>query len=98
MNSPSITDAKKDQFVGDVKSAVGSAVANDSLGAKGKTQHNSGLIEETSAQISGYVQGAVNTVSEAVSGAVGALTGNSTGEASAKAEEKKGEAQKAFNS
>jgi uncharacterized protein YjbJ (UPF0337 family) len=98
MSSPSKTDAKKDQFVGDVKSTMGSAVGNESLEAKGQTQHNSGLVEETTANVAGYVQGAVNTVSGVVSGAVGALTGNTSQEATGKAEEKKGEAKKSQNS
>lgn len=97
MSSPSKTDAKKDQFVGNVKETAGHAVGNESLESKGKAQHGSGLVQETAANVSNFVQGTVNSVSGAVQGAVGALTGNTSQEANGKAEEKKGEAQKTFN-
>ncbi|KAI8068126.1 uncharacterized protein B0P05DRAFT_551873 [Gilbertella persicaria] len=94
MSSPSRTDAKKDQFVGDVKENVGGAVGNKSLESKGQAQNAAGHGQETAATVSDYVTGAVNQVTGAVKGAVNSLTGNTSGEASAKVEEKKGEAQK----
>ncbi|KAI9359092.1 hypothetical protein BD770DRAFT_386589 [Pilaira anomala] len=98
MSTPSRTEAKKDQFIGQAKEHVGYAVGNESLEAKGKTQANAGQVEETAANLSGYVQGAVNQVSGAVQGAMNALTGNTSAEAGSKVQEKKGEAQKSFNS
>lgn len=98
MSSPSRTEAKKDQFVGNVKENVGSAVGNESLEAEGKTQNNAGAIQETAATVQGYVTGAVDQVAGAVKGAYNALTGDTTAEAENKVQEKKGEAQKAFNS
>ncbi|CAO3643400.1 unnamed protein product [Mucor hiemalis] len=92
------TEAKKDQFVGHTKENVGHVVGNESLEAKGKTQANAGSVQETAANVQGYVQGAVDQVSGAVKGAVNSLTGNNSGEAANKAQEKKGEAQKTFNS
>ncbi|KAI9354025.1 hypothetical protein BD770DRAFT_325279 [Pilaira anomala] len=98
MSSPSRTEAKKDQFVGSTKETVGNAVGNESLEAKGKTQNNAGVVQETAATVQSYVEGAVDQVSGAVKGAYDSLTGNTTGEAGDKVQEKKGEAQKAFNS
>jgi uncharacterized protein YjbJ (UPF0337 family) len=96
--TPSKTEAKKDQFVGDVKETAGSAVGNESLESKGKTQHGTGLVEETAANVSGFVTGTVNQVTGATQGIVNSIFGNNSGEASAKATEKKGEAQKEVNS
>ncbi|KAG2235579.1 hypothetical protein BDF21DRAFT_411588 [Thamnidium elegans] len=98
MSSPSKTEAKKDQLVGNVKENVGHAVGNQSLEAEGKTQNGAGAAQETAANVQGYVQGAANQVSGAVQGAYNSLTGNSTAEAGSKVQEKKGEAQKALNS
>ncbi|GAA5797588.1 hypothetical protein HPULCUR_002976 [Helicostylum pulchrum] len=98
MSSPSRTEAKKDQFIGHTKENVGHVVGNESLETKGKTQANAGQVEETAANLTGYVQGAFNQASGAVQGAVNALTGNTSGEAGNKVQEKKGEAQKSVNS
>jgi uncharacterized protein YjbJ (UPF0337 family) len=98
MDSPSRTEAKKDQFVGHVKENVGHVVGNESLEQKGKTQSGAGQVQETAANVAGYVQGVANQVTGAVQGAYNSLTGNTADEASNKATEKKGEAQKAFNS
>jgi uncharacterized protein YjbJ (UPF0337 family) len=98
MSSPSRTEAKKDQFVGHTKENVGHVVGNESLEAKGKTQANAGSVQETAANVAGYVQGAVDQVSGAVKGTINSITGNNSGEAANKAQEKKGEAQKTFNS
>ncbi|CEG67047.1 hypothetical protein CU097_006545 [Rhizopus azygosporus] len=96
-SAPSKSEAKKDQFVGNVKETVGNAVGNESLESKGQAQNTSGKVQETAANITGYVQGMVNQASGAVMGAVNSLTGNTTDEASNKVTEKKGEAQKEFN-
>lgn len=98
MDSPSRTDAKKDQFVGNIKETVGHAVGNESLETRGKAQHGSGMVEETMANVSGYMQGAYNTVSGTVQGVAGAFTGNTSQEASGKVEKKKGQAEKEFKS
>ncbi|CAO3654685.1 hypothetical protein MBANPS3_009963 [Mucor bainieri] len=82
MSSPSKTEAKKDQFVGNVKENVGSAVGNESLEAKGTAQKSDGAYD----QAAGAVQGVVNS-----------LTGNNSGEAEAKVQEKKGEAERKIN-
>lgn len=98
MSSPSRTEAKKDQFIGHAKENVGHVVGNESLEAKGKTQSGAGQVEETAANITGYVQGVANQVTGAVQGVYNSLAGNTTGEAENKVQEKKGEAQKTFNS
>ncbi|KAI9363313.1 hypothetical protein BD770DRAFT_381229 [Pilaira anomala] len=98
MSSPSRTEAKKDQFVGSAKETVGSAVGNESLEAKGKTQNNAGAVQDIAATAQSYVEGAADQVSGAVKGAYNSLTGNTTAEAGNKVQEKKGEAQKAYNS
>ncbi|KAI8874962.1 hypothetical protein K501DRAFT_245628 [Backusella circina FSU 941] len=96
--NPSKTEGKKDQFVGNVKETVGSAVGNESLQSEGTTQRGSGQVQETAANVTGYVQGAVDQTMGAVKGAYNALTGNSTDEAAAKVQKKKGEAQQEVNS
>ncbi|CAO3635097.1 unnamed protein product [Mucor fragilis] len=83
------TDSKKDRAVGNVKDTVGGAVGNESLQSEAQ-----GAL----ATAQGYVQGAADQVSGAAKGAVNSLTGNNTGEAGNKLQEKKGEAQKNFNS
>lgn len=98
MSSPSRTEAKKDQVVGNVKENIGSTVGNESLEAKGKTQNNAGVAQETAATVQGYVEGAIDQVSGAVKGAYSSISGNTIGEAGNKVQEKKGEAQKTFNS
>lgn len=98
MSSPSRTEAKKDQFVGNVKENIGSAVGNESLEAKGKTQNNAGVVQETAATVQGYVAGAADQVVGAVKGAYNSLTGDTSAEVGNKVQEKKGEAQKTFNS
>ncbi|KAI8353247.1 hypothetical protein EDC96DRAFT_517317 [Choanephora cucurbitarum] len=94
MDSPSRTDAKKDQFVGDVKQNVGSAVGNESLESKGQAQNAAGHGQETAATLTDYVKGTADQVAGAVKGAYNSLTGNTTSEAGNKVQEKKGEAQK----
>ncbi|KAG0740008.1 hypothetical protein G6F57_012083 [Rhizopus arrhizus] len=96
-STPSRSDAKKDQFVGNVKETVGNAVGNESLENKGHAQNTSGKVQESAANLTGYVQGLVDQASGAVMGAVNSLTGNTTDEAGNKVQEKKGEAQKEFN-
>jgi uncharacterized protein YjbJ (UPF0337 family) len=96
--NPSKSEGKKDQFVGNIKETVGSAVGNESLQSEGTAQHGSGEVQETAATVSGYVQGAVDQTVGAVKGAYNALTGNTADEASAKVQKKKGEAQQEFNS
>ncbi|KAL0082341.1 hypothetical protein J3Q64DRAFT_1239762 [Phycomyces blakesleeanus] len=98
IDTPSRTDGKTDQFKGNVKETVGSAVGNDSLKREGNTQNSTGHVEETTAKTTGYVQGLTDQVSGAVKGAYNSLTGNTTDEAGNKVEQKKGEAQKNFNS
>ncbi|CAO3625733.1 unnamed protein product [Mucor hiemalis] len=78
--------------------SVGGAVGNDSLQSKGKAQNASGNTEETAANVTGYVKGAADQAAGAVKGAFNSATGNNTGEAGNKVQEKKGEAQKTFNS
>lgn len=94
---PSRTDAKKDQFIGSVKENAGAAVGNESLEARGKAQNNAGDVQETAANVQGYVQGAVDQVAGAVKGAYNSLTGNTADEAANKVQQKKGEAQKEYN-
>ncbi|KAI8365881.1 hypothetical protein EDC96DRAFT_509130 [Choanephora cucurbitarum] len=67
---PSKTEAKKDQFVGDAKETVGSAVGNERLKSEGQTQHGNGLLQETTANLAGAVQGTLNTVTGTVNGAL----------------------------
>jgi uncharacterized protein YjbJ (UPF0337 family) len=98
MSAPSKTDAKKDQFVGNVKENAGSLVGNESLEAKGKAQNAEGNTQETAAKVSGFVQGVTDQVSGAVKGAYNSVTGNTGDEAANKVQEKKGDAQKSFNS
>lgn len=98
MSTPSRTEAKKNQYVGQAKESAGYVLGNESLESKGKTQANTGHAEETAANVTGYIQGAADQVTGAVKGAVNALTGNTFGEVGNKAQEKKGEAQKSFNS
>lgn len=97
-NGFSKSEAKKDQFVGNVKETVGNTLGNERLQAEGKTQHGQGQATEAAANIQGYVQGLANQVSGTVQGAINSLTGNTSGEASNKVQEKKGEAQKEMNS
>ncbi|EIE76031.1 hypothetical protein RO3G_00735 [Rhizopus delemar RA 99-880] len=93
MSSPSRTDAKKDQFVGNVKETAGNAVGNESLENKGQAQNASGKTQETAANVTDYIKGTINQASGAVMGAVNSLTGNTTDEAGNKVCQKKGEAQ-----
>lgn len=94
---PSRTEAKKDKVVGSVKENVGSVVGNESLEAKGKSQNSAGVVQETAANVQGYVQGAADQVAGAVKGAYNSLAGNTGSEAADKVQKKKGEAQKEFN-
>ncbi|KAI9266066.1 hypothetical protein BY458DRAFT_437660 [Sporodiniella umbellata] len=96
--NPSKTDGKTDQAIGSAKQAVGNVFGNEELEAKGNAQHSSGKIEETAANVQGYVQGLTDQVSGAIKGAYNSLTGHSGHEAANKAEEKAGEAQKKWNS
>ncbi|KAI8080253.1 uncharacterized protein B0P05DRAFT_469329 [Gilbertella persicaria] len=73
---PNKTEAKKDQYVGDVKETAGSAVGNERLKTEGQTQHGNGLIQETTANIGDVVQGTLNTVTGTVNGLVSGLTGS----------------------
>ncbi|KAI8362779.1 hypothetical protein BD560DRAFT_404074 [Blakeslea trispora] len=94
MDSPSRTEAKKDQFVGGAKENIGSALGNESMQAKGQTQNAAGHGQETAATVTDYVKGTMDQVTGAVKGAVNSLTGNTGDEAANKMQEKKGEAQK----
>ncbi|KAI8642807.1 hypothetical protein BD408DRAFT_415967 [Parasitella parasitica] len=98
MSIPSKTDAKTDQFIGNVKEKVGYAVGNERLRGEGKAQNGQGQVEEQAATTLGYVQGLTTQVTGAVQDAVNSLVGNNSGQASAKVEQKKGEAQKEMNS
>lgn len=91
-STPSEVDAKKDQYVGNTREAVGSAVGNESLETKGKSQNGAGQIQQAAATAVNYVHGVSDQIQGAVTGAYDALTGNSAGEANAKVQEKKGEA------
>ncbi|KAG2198920.1 hypothetical protein INT46_008252 [Mucor plumbeus] len=97
MSSPSKTEAKKDQFVGNVKENVGSAVGNESLEAKGTAQKSDGNVQEIAANVQHFVQGAYDQAAGAVQGVVDSITGNNSGEAEAKVQEKKGEAERKIN-
>ncbi|KAI8879179.1 hypothetical protein K501DRAFT_287503 [Backusella circina FSU 941] len=96
--NPSRTDAKKDQFAGNVKDTLGSAVGNERMQAEGQAQHGSGQTQETAANTKGYVEGMADQVAGAVKGAYNSLAGNTGDEAANKAQQKKGEAQTSFNS
>lgn len=74
-SSPSKTEARKDQYVGDAKQTVGSAVGNDHLQAKGQAQNNDGLIQETTANAANLVTGVVNGATGTVQGVLGGLLG-----------------------
>ena len=52
--APSRSEAKKDQFVGNVKETAGNLVGNERLQAEGKTQHGQGQANEAAANIIGY--------------------------------------------
>ncbi|KAI8889962.1 hypothetical protein K501DRAFT_237577 [Backusella circina FSU 941] len=95
--NPSKTDAKKDQFVGNVKENVGGVLGNESMETEGQTQRGRGQAQETAANVSGYVQGVAEQVTGAVKGAYNSLTGNTTDEAANKVQQKKGEAQQDIN-
>lgn len=74
-SSPSKTEATKDQYVGDTKQNVGSAVGNEDLQARGQAQNNDGLIQETTANAANLVSGVVNGATGTVQGVLGGLGG-----------------------
>lgn len=74
-SSPSKTEARKDQYVGDAKQTVGSAVGNDNLQTSGQAQNNNGLIQETTANAANLVTGVVNGATGTVQGVLGGLLG-----------------------
>ncbi|KAI9259770.1 hypothetical protein EDC94DRAFT_660477 [Helicostylum pulchrum] len=75
MSLPTTNEAKKDQYVGQTKENVGHTFGNESLETKGQAQHNTGLIEETAANVGGLVDGTVNTVGGLVGGTVNTVGG-----------------------
>ncbi|KAI9357404.1 hypothetical protein BD770DRAFT_388649 [Pilaira anomala] len=97
MSSQSRVQSKKNKLIGRTKQNIGRAVGNESLQAKGRIQANTGSVQGTTANVSGYAQGTVSQVSGALKGAVNALTGNSGGQMKNMAERQKGKAQKAYN-
>ncbi|KAL9545318.1 hypothetical protein MBANPS3_007206 [Mucor bainieri] len=70
-SSPSKTEARKDQYMGDAKQTVGSAVGNDHLQAQGQAQNNN----ETTANAANLVTGVVNGATGTVQGVLGGLLG-----------------------
>ncbi|KAI7888296.1 uncharacterized protein EV154DRAFT_518219 [Mucor mucedo] len=75
MSFPTTNEAKKDQYVGQTKQNVGQTFGSDSLESRGQAQQNTGLIEETTANLGGLLGGTVNTVGGVLQGTLGALGG-----------------------
>lgn len=96
--NPSRTDAKKDQFMGNMKEGAGNMLGNERMQSEGQTQQGAGNVQETAANVTGYVKGTMDQAAGAMKGAFNSLTGNTTGEAGNKVQQKKGEAQKDWNS
>lgn len=76
MDSPSKTDAKLDQAVGNAKETVGDAVNNDKMKSEGAAQRGQGQINEATADLSGFVKGVKDKAEGALKGIQNAFGGN----------------------
>ncbi|RCH90912.1 hypothetical protein CU097_011383 [Rhizopus azygosporus] len=91
-------ELNQNQFMGNVKEGAGNMMGNERMQSEGQTQQGAGNVQETAANVTGYVKGAMDQAAGAMKGAFNSLTGNTTGEAGNKVQQKKGEAQKDWNS
>lgn len=78
-NTPSKTEGKLDQNIGNVKESVGGAVGHDKMQAEGTAQRGQGEANETAANVTDFVKNIPNKAEGAVKGVMNSFTGGNSG-------------------
>ncbi|ORZ01185.1 hypothetical protein BCR43DRAFT_486502 [Syncephalastrum racemosum] len=78
-NTPSKTEGKIDQNIGNVKEGLGNVTGQEKMQSEGTAQRGQGEANETAANVTDFVKNIPNKAEGAVKGVMNSFTGGSSG-------------------